>query len=859
MLAIEKAGSSSRDPIRSYLYVLPACFLVLVIVMGIVGYRYYIDQKADIEAEVRNRLETIARLKVQEVTSWREERLSDARTAAATAAMPALRNTLLEHASASDRQQALAWLETVRTSGRYANAILVDLHGRTVLAAGRTTAKSYPHYAELARRVVEGGEVGITDLHYDEGLGGPHMGLSAPLRFSLDGPVEGALLLGIDPRDFLYPLIQEWPTPSATAETLLARREGNEVVFLNTLRHRRGAALKVRLPLNNPEIPAIKGALGFEGVTEGNDYRGVPVLASVHKVPDSPWILVAKEDAAEVYAPIRGQVFWLVLIGCSLAVAIAAGGVMLWRGVRLRFYRQRYEAEIQRQALVGHYDYLSRFANDIIFLTDEEGRIAEVNDRAVAAYGYTRQELIGMPERELRDIPARETYEADRQALDRQNSLVFETTHRRKDGSIFPVEVSARRIAVDRGVFRQSIIRDITERRQAEAERSRLREQLLQAQKMESIGRLAGGVAHDFNNLLTVINGYASFALEELYRGHPLHGTISEIAAAGERAAALTQQLLAFSRKQVAAPKVIDLNETIADIAKMLRRIVGEEIEVTASFSSAPALVLADRGQIQQILVNLATNAKDAMPGGGKLAIETTIVGLDGMHPGQSAEAKPGPHVLLAVTDTGSGMDEETRQHIFEPFFTTKPAGRGTGLGLSTVYGIVRQSKGWIAVYSEPGKGTTFRIYLPLVAGAAEPHASSPSGSSESLGGKETVLVVEDQAEVRKLVLDVLRTYGYRVLEASNGGEALELAHCLSEPIDLLITDVMMPGMTGRDLAARFAPLRPGMKVLYMSGYSDNVLATESVLQPGLNYLGKPFSMIALARKVREVLGGKAL
>lgn len=392
----------------------------------------------------------------------------------------------------------------------------------------------------------------------------------------------------------------------------------------------------------------------------------------------------------------------------------------------------------------------------------------------------------------------------------------------------------------------------LTLRRQT-GERSQLEQQLQQAQKLESIGRLAGGVAHDFNNLLTIINCYGDSLLSEMKPGDALRNYVSEIRKAGERGAGLTRQLLAFSRKQMIAPKPVNLNTLVADSEKMLRRVMGEDVEIRTLCDDSLRQVVADAGQMNQVLLNLAVNARDAMPAGGKLIIETSNTELDASyvdrHPGVAA----GRYVLLTVTDNGAGMDQQTLQRVFEPFFTTKEQGRGTGLGLSTAYGIVKQNGGFISVYSEPGRGTTFRIYLPATADGpavekeAEPVVTVP-------GGSETILLVEDQPEVRTLAAKVLTSYGYRVLEGSHGEDALLVAKLHPEPIHLLLTDVIMPGMTGRELAERLKPLKPGIKVLYMSGYSGNAITYQGLLDPGLDYVPKPFTALSLAGKVREVL-----
>jgi signal transduction histidine kinase/CheY-like chemotaxis protein len=383
-------------------------------------------------------------------------------------------------------------------------------------------------------------------------------------------------------------------------------------------------------------------------------------------------------------------------------------------------------------------------------------------------------------------------------------------------------------------------------------------EQLRQSQKMEAVGQLAGGIAHDFNNLLTAITGYSELTLRRLQAEDPLYRNIVEIKKAGERAASLTRQLLAFSRKQVLQPKVLALNSIISDVEKMLSRLIGEDIELRTVLEPQIGNIKADPGQIEQVLLNLAVNARDAMPHGGKLTIETGNVYLDEGYADQHLAVNPGHYVMLSVSDTGTGMDEKTQARIFEPFFTTKEAGKGTGLGLSTVYGIVKQSGGNIWVYSEVGQGTSFKVYLPRVDEGAQDYKRSAE-PEDALQGTEMILLAEDEEMVRKLAREVLEMYGYKVLEAANGGAALLICERHEEPIDLLITDVIMPEMGGRELATRLSQIRPEMKVLYMSGYTDDAIVHRGVLDEDANFIQKPFSPQTLASKVREVLGDTKL
>lgn len=408
----------------------------------------------------------------------------------------------------------------------------------------------------------------------------------------------------------------------------------------------------------------------------------------------------------------------------------------------------------------------------------------------------------------------------------------------------------------DGGTLWHGIISDITERKEAEQTREKLEGQLQQAMKMEAIGRLAGGIAHDFNNLLTGIMGNVQLAMLDLEAGDPLVQTLTEVARSAESAAALTRQLLAFSRKQLIEPKVIDLNELVSTLRKMLARLIGEDIELKTMSEKRLGAVKVDPGQFEQILVNLAVNARDAMPDGGKLLIETANLELDDDYCLTHPNAAPGSYVLLAVSDNGIGMSAAVKSRLFEPFFTTKPKGRGTGLGLATVYGAVKQAGGNVEVYSEEGKGTTFKIFLPRVLEKTEKFEKDRH-ASPMLGGNETVLLVEDEAIVRDLAVKVLTRLGYQVLQAADGGAAYAAAEKHRAPIHLLLTDVVLPNINGRQLSEQIRKLKPEIKVLFTSGYTENAIAHHGVIDAGVSFIGKPYTLEALAKKVRDTLDGK--
>ena len=490
-------------------------------------------------------------------------------------------------------------------------------------------------------------------------------------------------------------------------------------------------------------------------------------------------------------------------------------------------------------------------ASQAIVSIDRSGRIVLANRRTEEMFGYTREELSGanieilLPE-SRRSVHRQEREEYFHRPRVRPMGIGMDLAGRRKDGTEFPVEVSLSNIETEQGLFAIAFVSDISQRKALES-------QLLQAQKMEAVGRLAGGVAHDFNNMLTVIAGYNRMILEELPPMDPLRAYADEILKAAERAGALTNQLLAFSRRQIIQPRVMNVNAVVGQTEKMLHRLLGEDIQLVFDLKAEAGNIRADPNQIVQAIVNLAVNARDAMPTGGRIAVETANVHLDETYVRTHVGVLPGEFVMIAMTDTGHGMDPDTRQHIFEPFFTTKEQGKGTGLGLATVYGMVKQAGGDIWVYSELGKGTTFKLYFPRVREAVS-ESGLTAADSRAPGG-EVVLVVEDENAVRDLTIKMLKQLGYVVLAAASGAEALEISASYPDRISALITDVVMPQMSGRQVADALLAARPDMKVLYLSGYTESTVIHHGVLDSAVDFLAKPFSREALGQKVREILG----
>ncbi len=484
-----------------------------------------------------------------------------------------------------------------------------------------------------------------------------------------------------------------------------------------------------------------------------------------------------------------------------------------------------------------------------IYRTTLDGIILMANQVLAQMLGYSSTEELMSRNVEKDSLIPKTSKNQFREQIERDGEIKgFETLWFKKDGSETFVRESARCVRDKDGnvQYYEGIVEDITEQKQLEA-------QFRQSQKMEGIGRLAGGVAHDFNNLLTVISGHAELASVSLDKQDPLHDDLKEIQNAAHRAAQLTRQLLAFSRKQTLQPKVLDLNDIVRELDKMLKRVIGEDIDLETIVATDLWRVNADPGQIEQVIINLSTNARDAMPGGGKMVIETQNIELDEEYADKHPDVTPGPHVMLAISDNGCGIKENVKSHIFEPFFTTKEEGKGTGLGLSTVYGIVKQSGGNIWVYSELDKGTTFKIYLPMVTQEAD-ELSREADVSEAPRGTETILLVEDEEGVRKLAVRILKGQGYKVLEAESGVDALLICQKMQKPVDIVITDVVMPNMSGSEFVEKLREFWSDFKVLYMSGYTANAIAHSGVLDPDKPYLQKPFRPIDLALKVRSVL-----
>jgi PAS domain S-box-containing protein len=582
---------------------------------------------------------------------------------------------------------------------------------------------------------------------------------------------------------------------------------------------------------------------------------GMPALDIIH--PDFRGLeraRLAQLDAGKQVQPLEEKM--VRLDGGVIDVEVAAAPLS-YQGrpaaqVVVRDITARKEAEESLRRQTDFIRAITESMGEGLYAIDRSGRVTFMNPAAEKILGWLRQEIL------LRDLHQMTHYRrADGTTMPRQECAILTAMESRtsirqddefirKDGSVLPVTYMASPLLSADGEIGGAVLvfHDASERRMLE-------EQLLHSQKLEAVGRLAGGIAHDFNNLLSVVSGYGEMVLADT--PEPARKRILEILRAADRATTLTRQLLAFGRKQVIEPKMLDLNAVVTDVSRMLHRLIGEDIELASRLSPDLGRIKADAGQVEQVIINLVVNARDAMPEGGKLTVETTNVDLDDDAVRGYVDVRPGPYVRLAVSDTGVGMDREVREHLFEPFFTTKGAGKGSGLGLATVYGIVKQGGGHIWIYSEPGWGTTFKIFFPRVADGVGSFSTRPP-EERAVGGTETVLVVEDDEMLRSLIREILGSAGYQVLLAETPDAGMALLSERSGGVDLLLTDVVLPGMSGRELVERVGALHPEMKVLFMSGYTDEAVARHGVLEPGLAFLQKPFSRDAIIRKVRQVL-----
>ena len=1102
------AGRPTGDPrvsphgVREGRLVFVAGFTGFAVSTIIGGYAYYRQAESEVRSETEHELNVVAQLKVSEVSAWRKERLGDASVLLHNAFLSASLGRLLQRPDdAANSRRVDEWLGSYHVYGQFDRTFLIDAHGATRLSL---PAPSEPPSSTISRQAVEvlrTGQLAFLDFYLDERDRRVHLAMLIPIldEAGTSQPIA-VLVLRIDPEPFLHEFIERWPTTSATAETLLVRRDGSDALYLTSLRFDPNAALRRRSSLENTRELGVKAALGQTGIVEGVDYRGAPAIGVLRSIPDSPWHLVTRMDVAEFHAVLWERLWIIAAFGGVLLFGAGSGLGLVWRGERARSYREQvalaealrvseerlrlalgaasqglwdlnvqtgdvavspeyatmlghdpvefhetstgwierlhpddrervtaahrdciagrrdeYRVEYRQRTksgdwtwvlsqgkLVSHtadgqplrmlgthtditrrkageealrqsearYRRILETAQEGVWTIDAENRTTFVNPKMAELLGYTVEEMLGASPFDFMDEDARAIAAAGvgRQRAGAAERLEFR--FRRKDGSAIWTLVNAHAMMSDAGdyVGALGMVSDITDvklasdrlRLQSAAldaaanaivimdvpgsivwvnpafttltgyspdeaigrnprdldwsgvhdatfckdvwdtilaghvwrgevmsrrkdgsryveeqtitplknpggqithfiaikrdltDQKQLQEQFLQAQKMDAIGQLASGVAHDFNNMLTAILGYTEFLLQGL-ETEEQRADAEEIIKAGNRAAALTKQLLAFSRKQVLQTAIVEMNALVTDVTHLLGRMIGEHIELSTVLAQDLPFVRVDAGQIEQMLINLAVNSRDAMPDGGRLTIETASVELDGTVAFLRGPARPGRYVRLTIADTGTGMTEDTRRRALDPFFTTKEPGKGTGLGLSTVYGIVKQSDGYLRIDSEFGRGTTFTVYLPVAEAESADLAAAAPGRKPA-GGAETVLLVEDEEAVRLLVRTILERTGYLVLAAANPAEA-ELAFDEHRaPIDILLTDVVMPGGTGVDLYHRLEAKQPGLRAVFMSGYVDAGAADQVGLVPNASFLQKPFTADGIVRSLRVAL-----
>lgn len=829
-------------------------FLALAVLGA--GSWLYVDQSRDARQAAEEDLLAIGHLKAEQIKEWRAERLADAAVITANPLAADFVARWLESRAASAQEELKAWLKSLRVKQKYADVRVVDAGGRVLLSlTGRLGTLGPETAADLSTALAERRAV-LTDLHLGDGAI-IHIDVVAPLFAggSVAGRPLGAVVLSEEASSFLFPLIQSWPTASTSGETLLVRRDGDSVLYLNELRHQSGTALKLRLPLSQTDLPAVQAILGHSGIVEGVDYRGTPVYAAVEPIPDSPWFMVAKVAQSEVLGEARARAVPLLVASLVLVLALFGAGGTVWQRTLKKRYEEALAVERERQALLERYEHLVNEANDAILLADEDLRVVEANAAALRLYGHSREELLGAKLPDLLGPAGVAGFDEAARKLDAAEAYLRETTHRRRSGDEFPVEVSARRFSLGGRPHLQLIVRDISERKRAEEERRRLEQQFQQSQRLESLGRLAGGIAHDFNNVLMAVLGHAELALAELPSASRARDDLREIVNASHRAAELCRQMMAYSGRGHLQTEAVDLVQLVGGMVHLLSSVMSKKVLLNLNLDKNLPPIEGDPSQIDQVIMNLVLNASEAI--GERSGVITISAGamecskeyLRGTY--LDEELPAGLYVTLEVSDTGSGMSKETLARLFEPFFSTKAGGRG--LGLAAVLGIVRAHKGAIKVYSELGKGTTFKLLFPAALdGSAANRAQREAVSSWK--GRGVVLLVDDEETIRALGRRMLETLGFEVLVAADGRETVQVYRENLGRITLVLLDLTMPRMNGEETFRELRSLDPGVRVVLSSGYMENDVATRFAGKGLAGFIQKPYTLTALAEKLRAVL-----
>lgn len=963
--------------------------LVVTVVLITAGYAYYSFESRRITHAKYEDIAAVADLKIDNLLQWTHERKGNAGVFSANRFLRETTRQLIDGAAPEGRLSGLRGrLELARREYGYVDVLIFDAAGNILFSLRDEPGSPQPATRNAIAETFSDESRTLSDLYRGKS-GAIHIDTTAPIT-DPTGEVIAALLLRSDADVFLYPLLQTWPTPSRSAETFLVRREQDDVLFLNDLRHLPDSAMSLRYPLSAAENPAVNAATGTEGMFTGTDYREKRVLADLRPVMGTQWFMITKVDTAEILAEARYRAVMIslfVLFGILLA---AAGSAHFYKRQQARIYRVLYDSEKKQREMLEEFRTTLYSIGEAVIITDREGKIRYVNPAAETLTGFSGSVAVGMPIEKVFSVISEKTRKPVENPVNRalREKKVSGATHPillvSANGRTFPVadnsspiydekgtivgavlvfrdqtEERAAQKAIEenearfralansgqalvwasdadkkwiyfnerwlaftgrplqdeygfgwtRGVhpedldafmalYRQSFDRrkpfsrvyrlrrhdgeyrwiqndgtpwydtdghfigyighilDITRQVETERKRQELENQFRQSQKMEAIGKLAGGLAHDFNNMLSIINGYAELALQVLDEKDPVHPNIKEIQAAGIKSANLVRQLLAFARKQSIDPVILNLNDTVHGMLRMLQRLLGEHIEMHWHPDKNLRPVRMDPSQLEQVLANLTINARDAIDGVGRITIETSNTNVSEEYCRTHAEFPRGEFVMLSVSDNGSGMDPQTMESIYDPFFSTKSPGKGTGMGLSTVYGVIRQHNGFIHCCSEPGQGTTFRIYLPPCDPTREETDARTTDTSflapKEQPGAEKILLTEDNPELLELTATMLRKLGHTVFPAASPEEAIRIAREYEEDIHTLITDVIMPKMNGRDLMMHISRLRPGINVLFISGYTAEVIDKHHGMEKELVFLQKPFSIQELAAKLRE-------
>ncbi len=958
-----------RDPGKAG-WLLGLIFVGVAACILAAGSFYYRNYEKHYRLAVERQLSVIADLKVNELAQWRKERLADGYLFFQNASFSVLVRRFLEQPADADAQRQLqTWIGKCQVNNQYDEVLLQDAQGVTRLSSPAGLPAISTLEAKNVSEVLRSGQVTFQDFYRSDNDQEVHLAVLVPIFNELDASRPlGVLILRIDPKAYLYPFIQRWPTPSLTAETLLVRREGNEVVFLNELRFQKNTALTLRRPLDQEALPGARAASGQEGVTKGIDYRGVPVVAALRTIPDSPWFLVARIDTAEVYAPLRERLWLMVVLIGVVLFGAGAGIALLWRQQRVRFYREEEEAEntTRRMATVV------RDSNDAITIQDFEGRITAWNHGAELMYGYSEEEALAVNIERL-TAPGKVAEQKDftRRLLAGETVTSFETQRVTKDGRLLDVWLTVTKLVDDAGkvIGIASTERDITERKQAVerireqaalldkandaiyvmaldytilywnkgaertygwtsaevlnrkttelifpdlsatqalvaallqketwygeqrqnlksggmvevfsrlslvrneqgqprsilaintdiTEKKQLESQFLRAQRLESIGALASGIAHDLNNVLAPIIMGAPL-LREGVKDQKARDLLGIMESSAQRGAAIVRQVLTFARGVEGERVPLQPRHLLSAMESLAAETFPKNIKIEIDVAADLWPILGDATQLDQALMNLCVNARDAMPGGGSLTFEAANVVLSKEAAEKMPGAQPGSYVCLRVTDTGTGIPPEVEAKLFEPFFTTKGVGKGTGLGLSTTLGIVRSHGGFLRVASKVGQGTTFELYLPATK-AEQVAVKKASTRPWPRARGEAILLVDDEAAVREVARQALMEFGYYVITAGHGTEALRIFKERRQEIQLVVTDMMMPEMDGPTLIAALRVLDPAVKIIGITGASSTkgmsglkTLALSAMLE-------KPFTLNKFLAAIKEVMPGTA-